>query len=201
MGYFKFLERLVASSHLKDIAVFVLTYTLAPHAQYPTQIVQSVGALRYIVTQSGRRPGHVILGGDSAGGNLAVGVLSHLAHPHPAVAKLDLSEPLGGLALIAPWTSLDSQPSENLDCRGDIITPYVAGPWSRAYLGDSNRDYYTDPSTAPSTWFRDFPVEKVLILAGQNEIMLRDIEAFAENFVVRPTSTAMANLENGHSES
>jgi acetyl esterase/lipase len=136
-----------------------------------------------------------MLGGDSAGGNLAVGVLSHLAHPHPAVEKLNISEPLGGLALIAPWTSLDYQPPENLDCRGDIITPYVAGPWSRAYLGHSNRDYYTDPSTAPSIWFRDFPVKKVLILAGQNEIMLRDIKGFAENFAVRPTPTAMTIWE------
>ncbi|OGM44054.1 hypothetical protein ABOM_007794 [Aspergillus bombycis] len=183
MGYFKFCERLVASHHVKDLTIFFLEYTLAPHAQYPTQIVQAVDALRYIVTQAHRRPGHVILGGDSAGGNLALGVLSHLAHQHPAVAKLDISEPLGGLALLSPWTSLDYQPPDNLDCRGDIITPLVAGPWSRAYLGHANRDHYTDPSTAPSTWFRDFPVRKALILAGQNEIMLRDIKVFVENFV------------------
>ncbi|KAF3401630.1 hypothetical protein F1880_010106 [Penicillium rolfsii] len=181
MGYFKFWERLVSATH-NDLAIFVLTYTLAPHAQYPSQISQAVEALRYIVTEANRLPSQVILGGDSAGGNLAVGVLSHLTHGHPAIAKLEITEPLGGLALIAPWTSLDDQPREHLVCRGDIITPYVAGPWSRAYLGHSKRDYYTDPSTAPSTWFQDFPVKKVLILAGQNEIMLPDINDFVAKF-------------------
>lgn len=184
MGYFKFWESLVTASHNSDLAIFVLSYTLAPHAQYPSQISQAVEALRYIVTKTHRAPGQVIVGGDSAGGNLAVGVISHLTHGHPAIAKLDITEPLGGLALIAPWTSLDYQPQENLVCRGDILTPYVAGPWSRAYLGHSKRDYYTDPSTAPSTWFQDFPVKKVLILAGQNEIMLPDIKDFVENFKV-----------------
>jgi hypothetical protein len=76
-------------------------------------------------------------------------------------------------------------------CRGDILTPYVAGPWSRAYLGHSKRDYYTDPSTAPFTWFRDFPVKKVLILAGENEIMLPDIKDFVANFKVWSYLTAM----------
>ncbi|OKP08572.1 hypothetical protein PENSUB_5559 [Penicillium subrubescens] len=115
-----------------------------------------------------------------------------MTHGHPAIAKLDTTEHLGGLALIAPWTSLDYQAQENLVCRGDILTPYVAGPWSRAYLWYSKRDYYTDPSTAPFTWFRDFPVKQVLILAGQNEIMLPDIKDFVANFKVCSYLTAMS---------
>ncbi|BAE66241.1 unnamed protein product [Aspergillus oryzae RIB40] len=75
--------------------------------RYPTQLIQSVEGLRYILTETNRTPANILLGGDSAGGNLAVGVLSHLSSPHEAIAKLDVQEPLAGTVLIAPWTSLE----------------------------------------------------------------------------------------------
>ncbi|POR35140.1 Lipase/thioesterase family protein [Tolypocladium paradoxum] len=183
IGYFKFWAQLIKSSRAagKDVAVFALTYTLAPHAQYPTQLTQAVEALRYILTQTHCCPARVLLGGDSAGGNLVVGVLSHLAHPHPAIAELKLAEPLAGAAAIAPWTSLDENHSEqDIYYGGDLITPYVGGPWSRAYLGSATRDYYTDASDAPSSWFKDFPVKQILVLGGQNEVLMPVIEDFVQ---------------------
>ena len=53
----------------KDIAIFFLSYTLTPHAVYPTQLKQAVEALRYIIEEVGRSPSNVFIGGDSAGGN------------------------------------------------------------------------------------------------------------------------------------
>ncbi|KAF7589125.1 hypothetical protein BBP40_004730 [Aspergillus hancockii] len=187
VGYFKFWESLIqnASATGKDLAVFAVTYTLAPNAQYPTQLIQSVEALRYILTQTNRSPAHVLMAGDSAGGNLVVGVLSHLTCPHRKVAKLEVSEPLAGIALIAPWTSLEMSPDAEFNCLGDLITPDVAKPWSRAYLGSAQHDYYTDASTAPSTWFENLKAKQVLVLAGQNEIMLPSIQQFVEKVKVR----------------
>lgn len=82
--------------------------------------------------------------------------------------------------MIAPWTLLDADYSDrDIDARGDIITPQVAGPWASAYLGMSKRDNYTDLSTAPTDWYANFSVRSVLILAGSNEIMVPVIEDFA----------------------
>ncbi|KAF7181172.1 hypothetical protein CNMCM7691_000301 [Aspergillus felis] len=177
MGYFKFFEQLVQSTG-HDLAVFALSYTLAPHARYPEQLSQAVEALRYIVMQTHRSPLDVFVGGDSAGGNLAVGLLSHLSHPHPAIPALNLEEPLAGVMLISPWTSLDANPVGVFNNIGDLITTQVAGPWSSAYLGDAERDYYSDPSNAPSTWFENLLVKEILVLGGGNEIMRSMIEGF-----------------------
>lgn len=167
--------------------MFAVAYTLAPNAQYPTQLIQSVEGLRYILTETYRTPANILLGGDSAGGNLAVGVLSHLSSPHEAIAKLDVQEPLAGTVLIAPWTSLEVSTDTKMNCLGDVITPDVAKPWSQAYLGRAKHDYYTDASTAPSSWFKNLKNQQILVLAGQNEIMLPSIRHFVDKVKVRAT--------------
>lgn len=62
--------------------MFVVTYSLTPHARYPTQLTQCVDALRYIIREAGFAPRNVFLGGDSAGANVAMAVLAHVSH-HP----------------------------------------------------------------------------------------------------------------------
>lgn len=182
MGYWKFYTQLVHDLEAsgKSVAVFGLTYTLAPIATYPTQLRQAVNCVRYILSQPNRDPASIFLGGDSAGGNLVGGVLSHLAHPHPEIKPLPLSRNLGGAVMIAPWTLLETEfPDMDVYHGGDIITQAVAGPWATAYVGESKRDYYTDLSNAPTDWFTAFPVNSVLITAGGNEIMLPLIQDFA----------------------
>ncbi|KAJ2956120.1 hypothetical protein NQ176_g11343 [Zarea fungicola] len=48
------------------------------------------------------------------------------------------------------------------------------------YLDGAAPDFYTDPFDAPPSWFETFPVSKVLIMGGMNEIMMPMIEMFAE---------------------
>lgn len=187
MGYFKFFANLVdhAATHNKSLAIFSLTYTLAPQATYPTQLRQAVDCLRYILANTSHQPSRIFLGGDSAGGNLVGGVLSHLAHPHPQIDPLNVSENLAGAVMIAPWTLMDTDfPDRKIKSSGDLITPAVAGPWARAYLGTATRDVYTDLSKAESDWYSTFPVANVLICAGGNEILLPIIQDFAEKFKV-----------------
>ncbi|PYI27790.1 lipase/thioesterase family protein [Aspergillus indologenus CBS 114.80] len=199
-GYFHFFTQLLADTQSrpkpKSLAIFTLTYTLAPQATYPTQIRQALAALRYILQETHRSPSQILLGGDSAGGNLVGAVLAHIAHPHPDLPSLSLSDgpdrQIRGAIMIAPWTSLDQTilpedvaasidlDESQIDSRGDIITPAVGGPWARAYMGTGKHDYYTDLSTAPTDWLASFPVAKVLVCAGGREIILPFIAAFAK---------------------
>lgn len=183
IGYFKYFEGLIKASKAsgKDVAVFVISYTLAPNAVYPTQLNQSVEGLRYLLDVHGLKPSQVFLGGDSAGGNLAVGVLSHLAHPHSDIKRLEVKESLAGTVLIAPWIWLNEEqatiPSYD---GGDLVTPAISIPWSRAYLGGAKNDHYTDALDAPASWFETFPVNKILVCGGENEVLLPMIEQFVE---------------------
>ncbi|KAJ6789374.1 hypothetical protein PWT90_00927 [Aphanocladium album] len=183
IGYFKFFERVLKDVNATggDLCIFAITYTLAPHGTYPVQLTQSVEGLRHVLEKTGRSPRNVLLGGDSAGGNLTVGVLSHLAHPHPSIVPLPLSEPLCGAATIAPWVSLHPDLSDQVIYDGgDIVTTFVGEAWSKTFMGGAKPDYYTDAVDAPSSWFETFPVGKMLILGGENEILMPLIEMFYE---------------------
>lgn len=185
-GHLQYFMKLIKSrSSPKDLAVFFLTYTLAPTAKYPTQLRQAVEALRYIATETKRSPSQIIIGGDSAGGNLVAGVLSHLTHHHEAIDELKLSEPLVGAIMMAPWTALDPNAVQLGNYDGaDIVTRPALKRWAEQYMGDAKPDYYTDASMAPPEWFRDFPVKKIVVLAGQNELLLPSINAFVKTIEV-----------------
>ncbi|KAL2855562.1 Alpha/Beta hydrolase protein [Aspergillus pseudodeflectus] len=185
IGYFKFFAQLVADAerHGHPLAIFALTYTLAPVATYPTQLRQAVEALRYILVEKRHAASNVMLGGDSAGGNLVGGVLSHLAHPHPAIdpIKLKLDDRLAGAVMIAPWTLLQPDMSGRVvDSRGDLITPRVGEIWGPGYLGGAPNDFYTDLSNAPIDWYANFPIRRILVCGGEREILFPVIEDFVE---------------------
>ena len=168
-GHFTFYSRLLTSLNKQahgtnnDIAIFFLSYTLTPHAVYPTQLSQAVDALRYILKDTNRSASNVFLGGDSAGGNLAFCVLSHLSHPHPDIVPLPLgstspsSSPAGGAGDagtgggdddrlagvfgIAPWVTPSTDPSRYLSMQTnrykDIITAEEAAKWGGNYVEGS----------------------------------------------------------------
>lgn len=169
-----------------DIAVFFPRYTLTPYARYPTQLRQATEALRYILSETGRSPSNVIVGGDSAGGNLAMAVLLHLSHPHPDIEPLALSAPLAGVFGFAPWINFNRDwPSMTENAYKDIITPTVLKTWSTAYLDGNNQgDNWAEPDRAPAEWWQDVKTERILILAGGDEILLSPIEAFANKIKV-----------------
>lgn len=177
------LEVVNGSGH--DIAVFFPRYTLSTHGTYPTQLRQATGALRYILTEIGRSPSNVIVGGDSAGGNLAMATLLHLSHPHPEIEPISLTEPLAGVFGFAPWVNFSRDwPSMKENEWKDILTPGVLKAWSAAYLGDAEGDNWSEPDRAPVEWWKDAKTERILILAGSDEILLSPIENFAKKIKV-----------------
>jgi alpha/beta hydrolase family protein len=76
---------------IPQTSVFFVDYTLTPHATYPIQIQQCVEAIHYLVTETHHPFSSITLGGDAAGANLALAVLSHMLHPHPEIDLLLLN--------------------------------------------------------------------------------------------------------------
>jgi acetyl esterase/lipase len=106
-AYMEFLCRAYITAGIEadtEVAVAILEYSLSPGAQYPTQLCQASSALAHLLS-SGITPGNIIIGGDSAGGNLTAQLLCHMAWPHPEAVPIKLDEPLAGVFLISPWLS------------------------------------------------------------------------------------------------
>lgn len=177
--WLEMLQALNETGH--DLAVFFPRYTLTPHATYPTQLRQAVEALRYIINETGRSPANVIIGGDSAGGNLTVATLLHLSHPHPEIEPLALSAPLAGVFTYAPWINFSTEwPSMKDNLWKDIITPDVLTRWSTSYRADKPADNWNEPLNAPAEWWDGAKTERILVLAGGDEILLSPIQEFVK---------------------
>jgi len=175
-----------------SISCCLLAYTLAPQAVYPTQIVQAASLINYLFQTESRSPSDLILAGDSAGGNLLAGLLSHILHPHPGVQAIDLNSTAFRAALfLSPWVSFDtSHPSYARNAQSDMFDHVPLETWSSAFLGSNKRqgirmgDSYSEPLIAEPSWWNGVHkvVSQVMIWGGGGEILIDGIKAFAEKF-------------------
>ncbi|PGH14584.1 hypothetical protein AJ79_02919 [Helicocarpus griseus UAMH5409] len=192
------LDQLTAAG--KDIAIFYLTYTLTPHAVYPTQIQQAVGAVRHILHTTNRSPSDVFLSGDSAGGNLVLGVLSHVSHPHKAIEPLEISEPFAGAIPISPWVSFSQDYASFKENQyKDILTPAILKRWAEYYIAGKETDNFLEPLRAPAEWWAGLKVRDVLFVAGADELFLTPINMFVEKFKSAfPNTTYVVGKDEPH---
>jgi acetyl esterase/lipase len=185
-GHFQFLSDI--KDALTDTAVLVPAYELAPENIYPTQLRQCIDALRYLLDAEGRAPSDITIGGDSAGGNLTLGVLSHIAHPHPDIPPLTIPSKLHAAMLLSPWCSFNVHtPSYTTNAEKDMFDARTLTRWSTAFLGSTSPfagDFYNEPVLAPASWWEPVAdvVSEALIWGGGNEILLDGIEELARRF-------------------
>lgn len=179
-----------------NLAIFCPAYTLTPGAPYPTQIGECVEALRYILSQPGRSPSNIIIGGDSAGGNLVLAILSHISgHPHSnssLVKPLELDGKLCGALAISPWTSSDEDKFASVSqfAERDCITATCANYWKDLYKGGLANptgqsvpdDQYIVPEIAEPQWWKGAKVESMLVTVGEEEVLRDAILSWAEKF-------------------
>ncbi len=169
-----------------------ITYTLTPHATYPTQFREAVEALRYVTQDLGRSPREVILVGDSAGANLCLALLSHLSHPSLDAPELAITEPLKAVVLLSPWLSFGHDwPSMTNNARKDIDAMEVTARWSEEYLNGRPSNNYIEALEAPELWWKDALVEQTLVLAGGDEVLLDPIEGWVKKFSVSQIPTLL----------
>ena len=149
--------------------VLVPDYRLAPEHPFPAGVKDALLAYGWLLSQ-GLSEADIVVGGDSAGGGLALSMLLALRE---ANARMPLAA-----VLMAPWTDLTvSSPSyETLRDKDPTITREglrEAGLW---YAG--NRDP-ADPMLSPL--FADpSGLPPLLIHAGGDEVMVDDSVLFAE---------------------
>lgn len=175
-------------------SILVLSYDLSPGVKFPRQLEQANALLDHLLTVVKKSPADIILSGDSAGANLALALLSHIAHPHPSLPLSSFPSASGakfaGAVLISPWVSFDyaGEKSVSTNAKSDDIgqeflvkctTSFLGkpGPWTGTSGPDNN---YIEAAHAAGNWWRDVPVDSVLVTAGADEILLDGILKLAK---------------------
>jgi acetyl esterase/lipase len=164
----------------------VLNIDVAPGAAFPVQLIQSAAAIEYLTKEIGIKPSQIILGGDSAGGNLALAILSQILHPRNDVPSISLgNEKFKGVVLSSPWVTFDqTAPAFKINAKKDILYGPVLKKWSDAFVGAAPRDNFTYPLDAAPEWWSDLPADETLVLAGGNELLVDDIKDFTDKLKV-----------------
>jgi acetyl esterase/lipase len=148
--------------------VLSVDYRLAPEYPFPAAVNDAVAAYRWLLA-GGTDPAVIAIGGDSAGGGLALATL---------VALRDAGDPLPAAAVVlSPWTDL-ALTGESLQTRAAVdvlIKPAGMAETAQAYLaGQDPRHPYASPLYAD---LHGLP--PVLIHVGDAEVILDDSTRFA----------------------
>ncbi|KAK4121991.1 alpha/beta-hydrolase [Parathielavia appendiculata] len=176
-----------------EVAVAVLQYTLCPEATYPTQLRQAADALAHLFASGRVRPGNLVIGGDSAGGNLTAQLLGHLLRPNPAVREVSLEERLAGAFLVSPVLSVSGHWA-SAKRNGAIDMLSASSPASlKERLLNGVEDYQAEVKQRKGWampmdledaegWFGglDGVVKEVYVTAGEQEVLLDHGVAFAD---------------------
>jgi acetyl esterase/lipase len=176
----------LAANDISTAFLFV-EYTLVPHATYPTQISEAVEAVNYVRTELQRPASDIILAGDSAGGNMALAVLSQTMHPSNDFPDLKLpeGEKLKALVLVAPWVSFRTDwPSADSNRYKDLVSTSAATMWSTDYLAGRETTPFAEAILAPADWWKDPKVEQILCVAGSEELLIDPISVWVDKYKV-----------------
>lgn len=160
--------------------IFAVKYGLAPESPYPTGLSHVVAAYDHIRTLN--KP--IILMGDSAGGNLCLGLLRHIQNPHPEISRSvgSSNRPSGimGLCLTSPWVNLRNDSIAYVQNAGrDCLDKGALDRWRDAYLAQHSFDVYSNPLEAEDSWTDILP-SHVLLISGELDMFVADIRQLAE---------------------
>ncbi|RVX66022.1 hypothetical protein B0A52_10109 [Exophiala mesophila] len=164
------------------VAVALLQYVLTPENRYPAQLRQARDALQYLLDLN-FDPANIIIGGDSAGGNLALGLLSHIMHPHPSIESLNMAGPLRGAFLVSPWLTNDASTRSFRDKADiDMLSPALIRRSAEDYLPETSPEGWALAMAAPKDWWTDLrtAVEEVYLTVGEHELFRDHVVEFSE---------------------
>lgn len=197
-----FAEPIVSEAHTPAICAmakalgasttYIPEYTLSPEQRYPSQPVQIIEGLRYILTNV--QPERIVIAGDSAGANLAVAALAHMLKPCPYTSPLTVSQEssFAGALLICPYTTFHQRgqpvPKSMIEnAKHDFLTREYDLKFQDMYQPKYG-EVWAEPGSAPADFWRDLRAKKVAVIAGEWEILRDDILVFAEKLREGATS-------------
>ncbi len=142
---------------------YVPEYRLAPEHPHPAALDDALTAYRWLLSQK-FKPAQIAIGGDSAGGGLAVATAL-------AIRDAGLPQP-AALILISPWVdlTLSGDSAKTRAARDPMLSHSIGALWSWLYLG-------THPANHPlcSPLFANLAgLPPMLIQVGSEEILLSD---------------------------
>jgi acetyl esterase/lipase len=148
--------------------VIAPTYPMAPSSPYPAALDTAVACYRELL-RSGVPAERVIVGGDSAGGGLALAMLLKLREAGDPLPRATV--------LLSPWVDLESTGASVLaNSPYDYLTPQMLEAGSRWYAGsESLRNPFISPIHAD---LKGLP--PTLVLTGGLELFRSENDAFVE---------------------
>lgn len=145
------------------VVAYNMDYALAPERPYPAGLTNAIDAWNFVIDE-GFRPDRVIVGGESAGGNLTLALVLKLREMRQELP--------GGVYLLSPWLDL-TQSSETYDeceARDPMVSRELLQGLADAYVGDHSP---SDPLISPL--FGNLSgLPPMLVQVGTDEVLLGD---------------------------
>jgi len=177
------------------LSILFLEYSRAPAAKYPVQLEEAVSAYRYLIESLKVDSSDIILGGDSAGGHLALQLLQHIQTPHPFSRRVPDARPLprpSKCIFISPWLALkQTAPSFVSNELYDAIPSSLLRRWA-AQWADNHEDQWTNPLDFDTDWGDIVPPS--LVISGQQELLIDDIKKFCSQLKQVPSIITLLTL-------
>lgn len=155
-------------------------------AVFPTQIHQAMLATEHIIA-SGVHQSNLHLMGDSAGGNVILGLLSHMLHPLDSIRPMisPALAPFGSVYLMSPWVCLQSSSASIINDAGDDVLSGISITQAGTQFMEAvpaDRRTYVQPVNAPEGWFDalDSIVGRMLMTTGNVDLFRDDISQLSE---------------------
>jgi acetyl esterase/lipase len=162
------------------VVAYNMDYSLAPERPFPAGLDDAINAWRFVHSE-GFAPGDIIVGGESAGGNLTLAMLVKLLGDHAA-------QPAGAY-LLSPWLDL-TQSGEAYEVRGPhdpMVTREALQMMATLYCGDAAP---TEPLISPlNADLAGLP--PLLIQVGSDEVLLGDSTRLAHRAALAGTDVTL----------
>ncbi|MCM8746364.1 alpha/beta hydrolase [Thermomicrobium sp. CFH 73360] len=159
--------RMVAElARRSELRTLLVDYRLAPRHPWPAALEDCLAVYRWLLEQ-GLAPQHIVVAGDSAGGNLAITMV---------MALRDARIPLpAALACLSPVGDLTPRNQEGRVAGDAVLHPRAIRRFNRSYIADHDPRH---PLISPlyGDWHGLPPL---LIHAGEEELLREDAERIA----------------------
>jgi len=153
-----------------NAAVLVLDYRLAPECPFPAAMQDAVSAYRWLLDK-GYKEGHLVIGGDSAGGGLVLQTLIALRDeesPLPAAAFF--------LSPVTDWVHFDGESYSTRANVDPLNTPEMCRFTASHYVGDNDPE---TPLLSPAKMDLS-GLPPLCIHVGDHEVLLSDSVRLAQ---------------------